>query len=425
MQVNALGSYINRNNVSFGFNFYGDCGASLPTKATMKTTLDPKDKSQKFALKESIVCPEGILSIEDFLGGVANNIAATVKGSMDKLPEDDRELENVALFIPAQAEDNRVKIISNLRVASTGEQLHDLNFNDIQGLLAARGVKVSDNFKLVVANDMYGAVAGVLNRVLEDKDKYADLLAPGTKNLIVMPGGGLGVGMFEVDEGRIRIIAEESGHIVYEANGKTLEADGASVPALIRNFAKAVGLSDKEQETLVKTGNAKLPTQYPVWMDDGSEEYDRLMNTGLFEHIESKDGKAYLLLKKDGKPITEEEFNEASKYSVGKFVDDIAKLCSVKVNAKAKSALLTGKLIDKINKDIAHNPVYEGKNIQQLVTERIGAYLDPIGKSLFDTKGFKVIYLKMDDNTSGGSLVLNGKQIGDNAWMDIPYKAEN
>lgn len=420
MQVSSLGS-LNGRNVSFGFNVYGDCGASIPEQGTMKMTLGPKDKSQQFALKEGIVCPKGILSVEDFLGGIANNIAAAITGNMDKLPENDRELENIAMFIPAQARNNRVKIISNLRVAGTGEQLHDLDFNDIQGMLAARGVKVSDNFKLVVANDMYGAVAGVLSKVLQEKDKYADLLQAGCQNIIVMPGGGLGVGKFEVDVDRIRISSEESGHIKPIANQECLEADGASVPALIRNFAKALGLSDTEQETLVKTGNAKIPTQHHVWMDDGSEEYNRLMDTGLFEHTESKDGKAYLMLKKDGKPISEDEFTEASKYSVGKFVDDIANLCAIKVNAKAKSVLLTGKLIDKINKDIARIPVYEGKSIEQLITEKIPEHLDSSGQSLFDTKEFRVIYLKMDDNTSGGSLVLNGKPIGDNDWMDIPY----
>lgn len=378
MQISALANNGYRNNVSFGFNIYGDCGASIP-EGSIKMKLDPKGEMSPFDLEPGVVCPKGIINVEDFLGGVATNIAEAVKGNLDKLPEDDKELENVVLVIPAQTKANRVSVISNLKASSTKDSLRDIDFNHIPSLLAARGVNVSDNFKLVVANDMYGAVSGVLNKVLEDKEQYKDLLKPGSTSVIVMPGGGLGVGRFEVDEGKIRIIAEESGHIITEAKGKCLEADAASVPALIGNFAQALGLSEKEKETLVKTGNAKIPTQYPICMEDSSEEYDKLMKTDLFEHTKSEDGKAYLLLKKDGKPITTEEFSEASKYSVGKFVDDIAKLCAIKIDAKAKSAILTGKLIDKINKDIAHIPAFEGKNIQQLVMEKIPEYLDSWG----------------------------------------------
>lgn len=425
MRVCSLGyGNVGKRNISFGFNVYGDCGASIP-EASIKQKLESRDKSKTFMIKDGIVCPNGIKGTEDFLGGVANNIAAIVAKNIDSLPENDRVLDNVALFIPAQSQDNKVKIISNLKVASTKEQLHDIDFNHVKGMLLARGVKISDNFKLVVANDMYGAVSGVVNRVLENKDKYGDLLTTGSKNLIVMPGGGLGVGMFEVDRGRIRIIAEESGHVVTRAKGKTFEADAASVPALIGNFAKSLRLSEEDKEKLVKTGNAKIATQYPVWMEDNSEEYHKLMDTGLFEHTESKDGNAYLVIKKGGRPITKEEFNKASKYSVGKFVEDIARLCAIKVNAKAKSALLTGKLIDKINKDIAHNPAYHGKNIEQMITERIPSYLDPVGASLAAVKDFKVIYMKMDDNTEGGGLILNGEQVGENDWMDIPYENKN
>ncbi len=420
MRVCSIGSNYPKHNVNFGFNVYGDCGASIP-EASIKRRLESRDKSKTFVIKDGVVCPNGINGAQGFLGGIADNIATIVRQNIYNLPEDDRFLDNVAIFVPAQSQNNKVKIISNLRDSSTKAQLRDIDFNHIQGMLTARGVKVSDHFKLVVANDMYGAVAGVLNEVLQNEDKYGDLLTKGSKNLIVMPGGGLGVGMFEVDRGRIRIIAEESGHVVSKAKGKTFEADGASVPALIGNFAKSLRLSELDKEKLVKTGNAKIATQYPVWMEDNSEEYHKLMDTGLFEHKETKDGNAYLVIKKDGSAITQEEFNKASKYSVGKFVDDIARLCAIKINSKAKSALLTGKLIDKINKDISHNPAYHGKNIEQMITARIPAYLDPVGVSLAEVKKFKVIYMKMEDNTGGGSLILNGEQVGENDWMDIPY----
>ena len=187
--------------------------------------------------------------------------------------------------------------------------------------------------KVVVLNDGALHLANMYKCLVR---KHPESLGiPERKVLGVFVGGGFGVGEINTTgtNGEISLVPTENGHLpmpidevkdqllLKEQQNKMIDVEEYAVgaPALIRNYAKALGFNDKNAKKLRDTKNAKFVTQYPLCLDptkkDEKQEMEDLDYTGLFDKIKIS-GKKYeytLINPKTGNPVSREEHKAALK----------------------------------------------------------------------------------------------------------------
>lgn len=408
-------------NISFGHSGIVDSGASDKFKGSLKSSL-VSSTNKEISAYRSVVCSEGFKTNEDYLKGLAKGIADTYEGKIDKikaLSPADRELEGLVIYAPGAIIGNKANILQNLKILGTDESLTNVDYNKIpkllRPLLAAKGIQISDRFKLMATNDMIGAGASVAKQLAKDA-RFKE----GYKALFLMAGGGLGVGEIKHMGKDVLIEASENGHINVFKTGANLEQYGDSVSALIRNFSKVAGLSLEDTETLVNAGNAKVATDLIV-TSKSKEEADTLKKTGLFSFSEGLAGESKFRLKH----VSEAAQKAASENAINKFIEAISILGANKVTEGTNEIILTGPLTNGIQKAIAKEPeLFDGKNLSELVMEKISSLLDGAGKNMAKIYKTKVVTdIEVPNNTIGGNLILKGKFIGEKIrgnWLSIP-----
>lgn len=168
--------------------------------------------------------------------------------------------------------------------------------------------------------------------------------------LNAFPGGGFGGATMSKEGKHFVSTCEERGHELYpgssiqnnlltkemqaKANRLSIEEYSTSVPAAIRNFAKAVGYNDKQTEILMNTKEGRIVSSHEIKLDAGDIEQksqiDVMEKTGMFKQV-NEDGniKKFILLAPDGKRFLEKgEHTEAMKVSCTEFFKGIGVMLS-------------------------------------------------------------------------------------------------
>jgi hypothetical protein len=431
MDLKSFGT--NNSKINFGYRVYIDSGASKQQNGSLKVSIQ-SDKgnellstSQLTNLNDQMVCPGGFKKSDDYTRCLAERTRhfielAKKNPDFDELEGKDKKLSGVVINVPCQVVNNKVSIITNLKLPD-GQSLTNVDFGNIEKALK-KDVEVSDDFKFIATNDLPGAAAGVA-KLLNEKN----LLKEGFYGAVCMTGGGCGVADIKVKNNTLEIEASESGHNQALNSNLSIEKDGASSPALISNFAKSLGYDNKDILALSSTGKAKLVFKHHLKVEKNSQDLEVLLKTGLFKQLEdAEDGKAVLKLKGVGK----KEQAKACQKAISKYIDSIAQLAAPKVNEGLNLLVLTGPLAGRVKEFVDEKPTeFESKNLATLIQEKTASYLDDSGASMAKTYNFKVACdndFAISDNTIGGKVLLAGTSIDSQNrgnWINIPVEALN
>lgn len=407
-------------NISFGHKIIIDSGASRPHHGSLKLSILSDETNAEIYSYNGVLCPEGFKKDEDYIQGFARQIADSFEKSADKikrLSPADRELTGVVIYAPGAIVNNFNAVLTNLKKLGTNEPLKNIDYEKIppiiRNLLAAKGGKVSDGFKLMATNDMIGAGASISQQLAKNPN-----FKEGYSAAYLMAGGGLGVGQIEHNGENVLIKASESGHISVFGQNKSLEEYGASVRALIRNFAQEAGLKSEDTEKLVKLGNAKIIQ--PVIVADSEHEIQTLTESGLFDSVAKNSFKL--------KGISEEVRRKASVAAIQKFIEAVSILGANKVNEGVNTVILTGPLTKGVEEAVKNQAdLFQHKDFKTLVMGEINSLLDDMGKNVAKLYNFDLItHIEVPNNNVGGSLLLQGKFIGGKTrgnWLSIPAAA--
>lgn len=404
-------------NISFGHKIIIDSGASKPNHGSLKLSILSDETNAEIYSYNGVLCPDGFKKDEDYIQGFARQIADSFEKSADKimrLSPADRELTGVVIYAPGAIVNNFNAVLTNLKKIGTNEPLRNIDYNKIpaflRNLLAAKGGKVSQDFKIMATNDMIGAGASIAQHLVKTSN-----FQEGYSAAYLMAGGGLGVGQIEHNGEDVLIKASESGHISVFGTNKSLEEYGASVRALIHNFAQEAGLRSEDTEKLVKLGNAKIIQ--PTIIASSEQEAKALSESGLFDTVAKNSFKL--------RGISDEVQGRASFAAIQKFIESISILGANKVAEGVNSVILTGPLAKGVEEAIGKQAALFGnKNLNTLLMEKITSLLDDMGKNVAKLYDFKLITdIEVPSNNVGGSLVLQGKFIGGKTrgnWLSIP-----
>lgn len=432
--------------VSFGHSIIVDSGASKSHNGSFKAVALSDETNRIITTTPTpgeelnIVCknPQGFKGTGCYITGLAERITQFydyLKTGMTQISKEDKALSGVVIYAPSATVGNFAKIASNLKAkTSEGEKpLTDINFNKVGDLLKSmlpeKNIPIAKDFRLVATNDMVGCGAGIAVKLANDP-AYKDVFKEGFYGAFYMAGGGLGVGTIEHNGKTVTIKTAEQGHNRSITNrNKTIEKDAASVPALIKNYAAKVGITNEDSvRKLIETGNAKIVGQHHVRAEKG-EEAATLAKTKLFKKVGQDDKYVYYQLK----GVSKEAHLKAFKNSCNKFIDAVANQCIPKINEGVNRVFLTGSLTIGLSKDLKHNPsLYKGKSLETLITERIDTILNRMNngatKSMKNLYNFKIELLDdLKDNTAGGKVILHpqskfiGKERGN--WLSVAAKA--
>lgn len=414
--------------VAFGHKIIIDTGASKPNNGSFKINVLSDVDARELYTQSGLVCPEGFRKNGDFTGGILKRINETYEhlvgsGVLGSLSHEDKDLTGIVIYSPGVSINNQTAEISNLKIKGTDVPLRDIDYNQIpqalRPLLANRGIKICQDFKLMATNDMIGAGAAIVKQLVNNPR-----FKSGYSALYLMAGGGLGVGQIDHLGENVLIKSSEDGHINVYGTKKNLEQYGASSTALIRNFADAVGMNAEDTQKLVNAGIGKVVNTNLVF--DDAKEVQTLMDTGLFEIVSKGSSGVHLNLKN----VSQEAKNGAVKTAIERFIDAISIVSANKVNEGLHEIILTGPLTKGIQSIVAQEgELFGHKSFDSLVKEKINSLLDAAGNCMKDTCKMELITdLETPNNTVGGSLALHGHFIGSEIrgnWLSIPTEVLN
>lgn len=422
-----------RNNLAFGYKVYVDTGASDPVRGSFKVRI-ASDDGRKLLLDadqlpeslQKVGTPSGFKTGKDYTEGLSRNIAKSIELVKDKVAGLGEKLSGIVINAPCYVKNNYAETVANIIGAEK------VDFNDIKNNLKRAGIELSEeSFKLVALNDLAGAAAGIAKMMAnhpESKEQFKD----GFFGSIWMTGGGTGVADIKVKNGVLEIETSESGHnmAINSKKGRSIEKEGGSSPALIRNYCETLGMKEEDIAKLLQFGKAKFTTCYPLKEDTGSDAEKAFLNTGLFikeKEVINSEGRKKSILKMPN--VGKKEHDKASKKAINKYIATLAQMASNKILEGANCVILTGPLAMKVIENVNSNPEkWEGKTFDQVAMEKTKEMLDQAGVKLVDIHKFKFVHdFVVPDNTVGGELLLKegtsciGAGIRGN-WINMPVE---
>lgn len=405
------------NKSSFGHKLILDSGASDQNKGSLKMVI-VLDNGQEIECFKGVVCPTGFKYDEDYLNGIQIRICEIYKkckNKIAKLSTKDKSLNGIIIYTPGPTINNKASILPNLRL-SNGEALKNVDYNQLPDMLRTKltDININSNLKLLAINDMIGAGAAIINNLVEK-----EMLKNGYMATYFMAGGGLGAGDIEIINNKAIIKTSEIGHMRVSGNGENIVeigSYGASSTALIRNLGNALEFKSKDIDKLIRTGNAKITTQYRVITKDKSEAKN-LDETGMF--IKKQLGnELYYTLKR----VSESQHQKAFLKSVDKFVESMAIVSTHKILEGTNHLIFMGPLLEGIDKALKSKNL---ENIENLIKRKTYSFLTPVGKTMAKDYDVKFSFdIPLTNNTQGGLTVLKGKYVGCGRgnWIEIPLK---
>lgn len=401
----------NNAKLGFGYKLAVDSGASDTRRGSLKITMFSDDgekliSSNRLKGFPTNVCPNGIMSSSDYLNGLKNRIKdfinnEKIKDKISRQEGDGNLLKGIALFVPGATVNNIAKILPNLK-DKDNNPLRDVDFKDI------KKINKDTDINVLALNDMAGAAAFAAKRL---KSLYN-----GLKAAVCMTGGGCGVASIKVVNGETIVVTTELGHVRGLNNRKSVEKEGASVPAMINNYAESLSLSENDKKKLLGVGNAKVVTQYPLILDKNTKEANNLKETGLFEE-KIKNNKVEMTLKN----VTKEKHAKASKEAINAYLDSVAQIAHIEAAKGTNEFILTGPLVQGVKKATQNL----GMNFDQEIRDRAIKLLGPGGQAMADLYKFNVSsIIEIPDNTLGGPSLLNGNFVSEarGNWVGIPTR---
>lgn len=392
---------------------------------------------------------------------IQNNISAEEK---EKLVEKLKELEinkkilqsrtpkemkmrGLALLLPGTIQDHTALFMANLKkidpsVPEGKSSLTEVDLDKVISEIKAQGkVKISKRFNIkkdfVPCKDLAGTGIGVAKKIANHpifKERF-------TKNFFgvaIQTGGGFGAVDIKLkQDSLVSIETDESGHDLYHdpKTGKEIRLGkaGASAPCVIENYATKMGITAPDDiEALKKTGMAQLATDAEIKLNNTKDAaaIEVLKKTEAY-NINAGLANTTLKVKDSHLPM----FKDATAYSIGAYADALARYAITKIDRGANLYVLSGPLAMGLNRSIKADPENFGgaKDMRELILKSISSHIknDYTPNALKKAYNFDVICdpsLSVDNNTSGGSLLLSRKTRSKmdvsrrGEWLDVPIE---
>jgi len=394
MKINSINS-----NIKFASHYTNvDIGASTVLGSLKMAIVD--EKGNLIAKNyRSTVFDEGEERSEDkFERNVARKIAEFEKVNADIVREADKDNQTkLTICYPGpklKSENNEALFfLSNFAYDANRHRKfkRPINASHIDSYLKQANIDIVQSRH---ANDMAGAGACLLSRI---KEKCPHILKEGEEILFMYPGGGLGTGMIIVDKGNIKIKPTEVQHTIKNWTANEAIEENVKAKKLRDNFADELELDDEER-ALIKE-NTKVVDNY--------EELHSIL--------------PYISL---------EEFQEASKAAILKYMDSLAQVIATKVcDSKLNTVIITGPIANGLRKSVNNNPRFrnfttdeEPDNFKATLKRKVTKNLTKVGNEniLKDPNRLDIIFLDIPNNTEAAHILQQGEEVGNpTAWYNI------
>ena len=412
-------------NPNFKCNIEIDIGGSA-REGSKKFRTETSETGQLISFEHSTVNELGhskFRDAEDFVDRIANDIKRKQFANepiVNKLglPESENIIQNIAIFLPSYTSGERVFYFPNLRNAND-KPLKDIDFSHFKEKLIEKGVKVSPEMKFKVLQDAIGTGLAMAQRLYD-----ADMLHEGDYYTACITGGGCGVS-------NIRAISPD--HIIVESSGSSylsqslslqkVSRAGASAPALISNFCRAMGMSEEFIDDIKSCHKAEFVLNPEVQYEKNAKTEklkNLLVETGMFEVVD-EDDEEFTITVKDG---FEKQYDISRESAIDKYCLALARLAIIKKNEGSNGMIVTGTLAKAVN--TAAKLSYKMSLPEWVMQHLTGFNSDELNK-LQAAYGFKVICDRrfyIDNNTECKKLVHLAEFVGDHRsnWLRVNTK---
>lgn len=393
---------------------------------------------------------------------IQNNISAEEKEKLvEKLKEletnkkilqsrtpKEKKMRGLVLQLPGTIQDHTALFMANLKKidpSAPGGQssLTEVDLDKVISEIKAQGkVKISKRFNIkkdfVPCKDLAGTGLGIAKKIA-NHPIFKKIFTKNFFGVAVQTGGGFGAVDIKLkQDSLVSIETDESGHDLYydPKTGKEIRLGklGASSVSVIENYATRMGIeAPADIDALKKTGMAQLATDREIKLNNAKDTaaIEVLKKTGAYDVTNA--GLANTTLKVKDSHLT--MFKDATAYSIGAYADTLARHAITKIDRGANLYVVSGPLAMGLNRSIKADPEnFAGaKDMRELILKSISTHIkgDYTPNALKQVYNFDVICdpsLSVDNNTSGGSLLLSRKArkkmdvARRGEWMDVPIE---
>ncbi len=408
MRINSVSQNLVRKNMNFKSNITFDIGgsqregsckiyyASTPKDELLyreNTTVNDLGKSQFQSSDEFID------HIVEKIGRIQRNNRKTVENK--GYSESENALKNVAIFLPSYTSGQLAFYLPNHR-NNENRPLKDLDFSKFKERLIAEGIEVAPDMKFKILQDALGAGLAMTKKLHEQ-----GMLTEGKYYTTCITGGGCGISNIEViDKDKVLVKSSGSSYLSQSLSLQKVSRAGASAPAIIENFCRAMGFNDEIIEDIKGCHKAEFTmtetTVYPRNIKT-KKLAQYLADTQKFDVEDNPDLETITIKIKDEH---KKDFDAARRNAIDKYCLALARLAIIKKAEGSNGMIITGTLAKAVNKVAQeHYGRGVGEWTMRHLTQSFNSYeLDKLQK----TYGFDVLCddrFYIDNNTECQELV--------------------
>lgn len=261
-----------------------------------------------------------------------------------KYPEKENLLKNLAIFLPSYTSNNRAFYLPNYRNFEN-KALKDVDFTNLKEKLVENGIKIAPDMQFKILQDALGTGLAMTKKLYEN-----DMLKEGRYYTACITGGGCGISNIEVvDKDKVVIKSSGSSCLSQSLALQKVSKAGASAPALIENFCKAMGFNDEIIEDIKACQKAEFTlsetVNYPKNVKTEKLK-KKLLETKHFIVTYEDDENFTLKVKDEHK----EKFDTARRNAIDKYCLALARLAIIKKNEGSNGMIVTGTVAKAVNK---------------------------------------------------------------------------
>ena len=402
-------------NTNFKSNITFDIGGSQ-REGSCKIYYASTPKDEEFYREHTTVNTLGkrmFADSDDFINNIVNKIVKIQKDNKKIVEEkgydeSENSLKNVTIFLPSYTMGNKAFYLPNIRNRDD-KPLKDLDFSDFKERLINAGADISDDLQFKICQDALGAGLAMAQKLY-----HAGMLKEGSLYTACVTGGGCAVATIEaVDTDNVIIKSSGSGYLSQSLDLQKVSRAGASAPALIENFCKAMGFNEEVTADVKACHKAEFVlSKYATYNKKDPKAKalkDILLHIDAYE-IDSEDENEFTIKVKDEYKT---RYNIARRNAIDKYALALARLAIIKKNEGSNGMLITGMLAKAVNKAAKNSyDLSLSEWVMQHLTQSFNSYeLDKL-QEIYDFNVYCEDKFFIDNNTECGQLAHLAKFVG-------------
>ncbi len=257
--------------------------------------------------------------------------------------KDENAIKNLAIFLPSYTSNNYAYYLPNYR-NKDNKPLKDVDFRDLKERLIEQGIEVAPDMKFKIVQDAMGTGLAMTKKLHE-----LGMLEEGKYYTACITGGGCGISNIEViDKDKVIVKSSGSSYLSQSLSLQKVSRAGASAPAVIENFCRAMGFNDEVIDDIKSCQKAEFTmTEISTFPKNVKTERlkEILLDTQKFELVEDDKDEFTIKIKDEFKP----KFNNARRNAIDKYCLALARLAIIKKNEGSNGMIVTGMLAKAIN----------------------------------------------------------------------------